>query len=294
MLGTLTMKGRELTVKGLFNDKIDYFKRRMIPKRIEAPFVNPYKKEWVEGVRKSATIDTPADPEAGLPEHEKRAYLQQLATPPFDNSTEAGSRGKSVISRPDVVEYTNRLYAHLGLENVKSRGGRGGEGAVGHKLHFQGVDLRVGVRDEDALRQTQGILRGLQDKATGVMAKRIKQDLTKISKALTPRTPAVGGGGGGGGGGGRTAEDSSSEEEETPAPAPAPVRVPIVAEEEEEEEEDVKYTMEAGRPNSLHSLTYPQLRPIAQRLGIDLTKYPEEKGVAKKLKKAIIAIQSTH
>lgn len=53
MLGTLTMKGRGLTVKGLFNDKIDYFKRRMIPKRIEAPFVNPYKKEWVEGVRKS-------------------------------------------------------------------------------------------------------------------------------------------------------------------------------------------------------------------------------------------------
>lgn len=273
------MKGRGLTVKGLFNDKIDYFKRRMVQKPVQAPFVNPYKKEWVEGVRRSATIDTPADPETGLPEHEKRAYLQQLATPPFNNSTEAGSRGKSVISRPEVVEYTNRLYAHLGLENVKSRGGRGGEGAVGHKLHFQGVELSLGAFDEDALRQTQGILRGLQDKATGVMAKRIKQDLTKISKAIALRTAPAVGGGGGGGGGDDTPDDSpdgsSSEEEEAPAPA------------------EVKYTMEAGRPNSLHSLTYNQLRPIAQELGIDLSKYPDVKGIAKKLKKAIITTQNS-
>lgn len=270
------MKGRGLTVKGLFDDKIDYFKRRMVQKPVQAPFVNPYSKEWVEGVRRSATIDTPTDPEAGLPEHEKKAYLQQLATPPFDNSTETGSRGKSVISRPEVVDYTNRLYSHLGLENVKSRGGRGGEGAVGHKLHFKGMDLAVGVLDEEALRQTQGILRGLQDKATGVMAKRIKQDLSKISKVLNrPPAPAVGGGGGGGGG--DTTDGSSSEEEEAPTPAPA----------------EVKYTMEAGRPNTLHSLTYNQIRPIAEALGIDLTKYPEGKGVAKKLKQAIITTQNS-
>lgn len=280
MFGTLTMKGGSFTVKGLFNDKIDYVRRRMAKPIAVLPYVNPYKKEWVEGVRNSAMIDTPADPEAGLPEHEKKAYLQQLIEPGFDNSTTTGSRGKSVISEPRVVELTNRLYSHLGLENVKSRGGRGGEGAVGHKLHFQNVDLSLGVADPTALQEAQTVLRVLKDKATGKIAQRINRDLSRINKALAggygaiPATARVPVGGGAGG----AVEDDSSSEEETPAPAPAPA--PVI------------YTLEAGQPNSLHSMTYLQLVPIARGLGIDMAKYPNEKGIAKALKRAIVASQT--
>jgi len=272
MLGTLTTKSRGLSVKGLFNDEIDYVKRRMVKKVPALPFVNPYKQEWVERVRNAAIIETPVDPDAGLPLHEKKSYLELLANPPFDNSTEAGSRGKSVISRPDIVDYTNRLYSHLGLENVKSRGGRGGEGAAGHKLHFQGTALSLGVADEDALKQAQTVLGVIQDKATGALAKRIKHDLQKIKGVLAPRAFAA-------------------------APVAAKAGTPQESESDSDndsEESDSKYNLEPGAPNSLHSLNYPQLKPIAEKLGIDLTKYPNEKGSAKKLKQAIIASQKKH
>lgn len=277
------MKGGSFTVKGLFNDKIDYVRRRMAKPLAVLPYVNPYKKEWVEGVRNSAMIDTPADPEAGLPEHEKKSYLQQLITPGFDNSTTGGSRGKSVISEPQVVELTNKLYRHLGLENVKSRGGRGGEGAVGHKLHFQGTELSLGLGDETALQEAQAVLRGLKDKATGKIALRINRDLGRINKALAGGfgyTPVLVGGGAGGGAveAVEAVAEESSSEDESPAPAPAPA--PVV------------YSLEAGQPNSLHSMTYLQLVPIARGLGIDMSKYPNEKGIAKALKRAIIASQT--
>lgn len=237
----------------------------------EPPYVNPRSKEWVKGVRNASPIDALPDPEADLPEHEKKAYLQLLTAPPFDNSTEAGSRGKSVISQPEVVELTNRLYKHLGLENVKSRGGRGGEGAVGHKLHFQGMDVNLPVGNVEELRRVGAVLRTLQDKATGKVAQRIKRDLTRINAVLERDTMLV-------------LPASSSDEEAPPAKDKS----------SSDEMEDVIYTMQAGKPHSLHSLTYSQLVPIAEGLGIDLALYPNKKGVAKKLKEAIIAKQKAH
>ena len=274
MFATLTTKSHAFSVKGLFDDKVLFMRKRMNQQVRDPPYVNPRSRAWVEGVRNASPIDALPDPEADLPEHEKKAYLQLLTAPPFDNSTEGGSRGKAVISQPEVVEFTNRLYHHLGLENVKSRGGRGGEGAVGHKLHFRGVDVNVAVENLEELRQAGAVLRTLQDRATGKVAQRMKRDLTRINAVLEKETAPV------------LASPSSDEE----APAPAPQRVAIV-EESSSDEEEVKYTMEAGKPHSLHSLTYIQLVPIAEKVGINLTLFPNKSGVAKKLKQAIIAKQ---
>jgi len=277
MFATLTTKSHAFSVKGLFDDKLLFIRKRMNQQVREPPYVNPRSRGWVEGVRNAPPIDSLPDPEADLPEHEKKAYLQLLTAPPFDNSTEGGSRGKSVISQPEVVELTNRLYHHLGLENVKSRGGRGGEGAVGHKLHFQDIDLNLPVGNVEELRRVGAVLRTLQDKATGKVALRIKRDLAKINGVLERDTAPV-------------LASSSSDEEAPPPPSP-PRRVPIVEESSSDEEEEVKYTLEAGKPHSLHTFTYNQLVPIAEKLGISLATFPNKSGVAKKLKQAIIAKQ---
>jgi hypothetical protein len=175
------------TLKNLFSRQKEFVRRRLayVPKN--PPHINPRSQEWLDGVRNAAAVEEePQIIEEEVEIHRQKTFLKSLSEPPFDNRTDTGSRGKSVISEPAVIEHTNNLYRHLGLENVKSPGGRGGAGAAGHKLHFRGAEIARDGENEAELRQALAVLQEIQDKATGKVALRIKRDIKKISKVLNP------------------------------------------------------------------------------------------------------------
>jgi len=179
-----------------------------------------------EGAGEEAEIDF-----TGI--HRNPEFIAHLQSPGYDNATTAGS-----ISDPAVAQHVNVAYhvAVPGLELVKSRGGRGGEGGAGYKLRLDGAGLYLATPER--LAETQTTLRELHTVATGRTAKRIERDIKTITKAIeeqggTAPAPMVGGGGGAPAPESESEPESSSDED-APAPAPAPAYT------------GVKYTLHGG------------------------------------------------
>lgn len=191
--------------------------------------------------------------------HRNPEFIEHLRTPGYDNATTAGT-----ISDPLVAEHVNRVYALAvpGLELVKSKGGRGGEGGAGYKLTLDGV--RLDHATEEKLRQTKATLQELHTNATGRTARRIERDIGSLTKALaTYPAPMVGGGAVGAT---AEAESSASEsesesEEDAPAPAPAPAYT------------GAKYTLHGGTGGERDMTTWnrEKTQELAGSLGLPNT-----------------------
>jgi hypothetical protein len=214
--------------------------------------------------------------------HRNPEFIAHLQSPEYDNATTAGA-----ISDPLVVEHVNKAY-HLavpGLELVKSRGGRGGEGGAGYKLTLNGMKLDDPglMMNAERMLQVRAILQEMHTHATGRTARRIERDIKSINKVYGQRTPALAVGGGGAEVAPADEVDSSASESESGS----------ASESESGSDEDgdapayagVKYTLHEG--SSGHDMTAwnkEKTEELAGALGIPNVGYKK----LVDLKKAIV------